>query len=197
MALTDIEAIRLKTSDRAKLRRNVWEADGEASDIKLEFDPDLSTMRVWKNGGLLTVTTDYVVDTDNGVVHINALPAIGDDFTVEYTSVVFTDEELQFFLDEAAGNTTLASAFVLFAWASNAAKNAKKESAAGGGGFGSVTLDLAVRARELREAAKGFLDQYQTFEGKGAAVELITQVGWTDATRDRQILRQLLGLNNP
>lgn len=197
MALTDIQAVRLKTSDRAVLRRNVWQADGEASDIKLEAAPDLSSVLVWKDGDLLTVTTDYTVDTDNGVVHINAVPDVGANFTIEYTSVVFTDDEMQFFLDEAAGNTTLASAFVLFAWAANASKLAKKESAGGGGGFGNVTLDTAVRSRELRESAKGFLTQYQTFEGTGAAVELITQVGWTDATRDRQIIRQILGLNNP
>jgi hypothetical protein len=194
MTLTAIEAIRLKTSDRPVLRRVVWTADGEGQDIKLEFR-DASTIKVWQDDNLLVLAVDYTVDAVNSVVHVNALPLVNSEFVIEYTSNVFTDEELQLFLDEASGDTTLASAFTLWAWAADAAKLAKKESASGGGGFGAVTLDLAVRARELREAAKGYMDQYQLFEGVGVPVEMLTEVGWTEETRRRMIIRQILGLD--
>lgn len=196
MTLSDIEAVRLKTSDRAVLRRSVWEADGEASDIKLEFE-DVTVISVYREGSLLVPVTDYVVGTTNGLIHINALPAVNTIYSIEYSAVVFTDPEIQFFIDEASGNTTLASAFMLYAWSANAAKLAKKESAQGGGGFGAVTLDTAVRAKELRESAKGYAEQYQLYAGQGLPVEMLTQVGWTDETRRRQILRHILGLDQP
>lgn len=196
MALTDIEKVRLKTSDREVLRRQQWQADGMASDIKVEV-VDISGVRVWLGGSLLTVTTDYTVDAENGVIHINALPNVNDLFTIEYTSVVFTDDEVQLFLDEATNNTTLAAAFMLYAWSADASKLARKESASGGGGYGAVTLDTSVRAKELREAAKGYAEQYQLFSGTGSPVEMLTQVGWTDEVRRRQIIRHILGLDQP
>ncbi len=194
MALTNIEAVRLKTSDQQMIHREAGVGDGETSEFKMELDQILTSPvpRVWKANVLLTTPAAYTIDLTNGIVTFVTIPAVNVELIFEYTSAVFTDAEVQFFLDEASGNTTLAAALNLFAWAASAAKLAKKETLAGGGGIGSVTLDLAVRSKELRESAKAYITQYQTLEGTGYAIDSITQVAWTSQLAEKQLVAWLL-----
>lgn len=194
MALTNIEAVRLKTSDQPTIHREAGVGDGQTSEFKMELDQILVSpvSRVWKNNVLLATPTAYTIDLFNGIVTFVVIPAVNDELIFEYTAAVFTDAEVQFFLDEASSNTTLAAALNLFAWATSAAKLAKKETLAGGGGIGSVTLDLSVRAKELRESAKAYLTQYQTLDGSGYAIDSVTQLAWTTQLAERQLVAWLL-----
>lgn len=191
MALTDIEAVRLKTSDKPTYRRDQTEGDGERTMFHVEHRPVLSTpaLKVYVDDVLQVVTTDYTLDATNGIVTFVDTPSVNSKVVFEYYSVVFTDDEVQLFLTEASGDTTLAAALNLFAWAASAAEMARKESAAGGGGFGSVTMDTAVRAKELRAAAQGFIDQYQMFNGTGQSYEGITTFAWTEQTASRMFIQ--------
>src|SRR5262245_11165337 len=125
MALTDIEAVRLKASDQPKLYRESWAGDGVTSIIHVEVGSIATSPapKVWKNNVLQTETTHYIVDYENGLITIvGPAPSLGDDFIIEYSATVYTDEEVDHFLTEASGNTTLAAAFMLYAWSANAAK---------------------------------------------------------------------------
>lgn len=194
MTLSNIDAVRLRTSDRPTLQREVAEGDGVTSAFRMQLYPLLSlpVARAWNNDVLLAISTDYTLDLVDGIFNLVAPPAVNDRLLFEYPASVFSDDEIQYFLDGASSNVTLAAAGVLFAWAANAAKLAKKESAAGGGGFGSVTLDLAVRAKELRDSARAYVDHYQTFENSGIPVEGLTEVGWTLESGYRLILRDII-----
>src|SRR4051812_1722304 len=118
MALTDIQAVRVKTSDRPAIIREEWLADGETIDIKLQNNTVLANPapRVWREGSLIFSPGDYTIDLTYGILHLATLPIAGTNFDYEYYAVVFSDEEIQHFLSEATGNTTLAAAFVLLAW---------------------------------------------------------------------------------
>lgn len=197
MALTDIAAIRLKTGDRPSIIREVWEADGEASDIKLSFDHIVATPvpRVWADNVALIDGVDYTVNYDYGLITLTLTPVVNSQLEYEYYGVVFTDDEIQFLLDEADGNTTLAAALVLYAWAADDAKLAKRETLSGGGGIGTVTIDTSIRVREMRATADSYVKQYQTFEGAGAPAESITEIGWTSQTGRRLLAREILSGN--
>lgn len=194
MTLPDIEAVRLKVADRPTLRREEWEADGVLSEVQLKYHPivALPVLRVWKNNTLQVVDVDYTVDLPSGVVVIlPSVPAIESLFVFEFTSVAFSDAEVQHFLDETS-STTLAAANLLLAWSADAARIAQKESLAGGGGYGSMSITTDMRARELRETAKAYFAQYQQYEAQGVAAEYITEVAWTDHMAERMILNDIL-----
>lgn len=192
--MSDIDSVRLKVADRPTLRRDEWEADGVMADLRLGYAPLLETPapRVWKDNSLQTETTHYTIDYSNGVVSIVSLPAAGAKFVFEYTSVFYSDDEVQDFLDQASGNVTLASAYLLFSWAADAARLARKESLAGGSGYGSVSITTDMRSRELRESAKAYLDTYNKLEGAGAPVEMLTEVAWTEEGAKQMIRNNLL-----
>lgn len=178
--MSDIDTVRLKVSDRAKLHRDLWSADGDTSDIQLEFSPLLALPKVWKNNTLLTVIIDYTVDLDNGIVALLVLPTLNDTLVVEYTSVIYTDAEIQSFLDQASGNVTLASAYLLYAWSVDASKTAQRRSESGGNGLGSISLTTDLAAQQLRASAKAYLDMYNAYGGTGVPAESITEVAWTE-----------------
>jgi hypothetical protein len=193
MALSEIAAVRLKTSDQPKLQREEWESDGVLNEIGLEYRPVLASPapRVWKNNVLQTDVTDYSVNYDYGIIVLVALPAAGAIYVFEYSSVVFTDAEVQQFIDEAS-NTTLAAANLLLAWSADSARIARKESLSGGGGFGSMSITTDMRSRELRETAKAYFEMYQKYENTGVAAEGITEIAWTDHMAERMIFNDLL-----
>lgn len=182
MALTDIQRVRLKTSDRP-VQQNETQTSNGAAVLQLDSPriDSASPVKVWVGGTLKTQTVDYSIDYDAATITFVSAPADGATVLVQYWSVMYTDEEVQSFLDEANGNVTLASAINLFAWAADASKVAKIETSGGSASFGVTTLNLSVRAEQLRKSAQAYLDQYNTLEGgTGGVAEGITEIAWTN-----------------
>jgi hypothetical protein len=194
MSLSDIAAIRLLTSDQPVLRQQQWQANGETAELRLEVGDILAdpAPRVWEDNDLLTEGTDYTIDYTYGRLIFPTVPDADTLYTVEFVAVVYTDAEVQHFLDRAIGDTTLAAVGILWAWAASAAKRAKKETLSGGGAAGLVTVDTGVTARELRESAKALFQHWQTTEGSGALAESMTEVAWTPQQAERMIVARLL-----
>lgn len=193
--MTPIDEVRLKTADRPEFHHE--EQDQQISGetyFKLDYNNVLTSPApvVKLNGTTKTETTHYVVDYVNGSITFLVAPAVNDALVFEYSSVVFTDEEIQSLLDGAGSSVLLSSARLLYAWAADAARLAYKETRAGGGGIGSITVDTSVRARELRATADALAKQYDQYEGTGEPVELITELPWTRQMDKRMIINDFL-----
>lgn len=188
MTLTAIDAVRLKTSDKSEITREVAVANGTQLYWKLQHSPVLllPVLEVRKNGTLLTEITHYTVDLTYGIVTFATLPALGDDLEFSYYWSIFSDDEVQYFIDEAAGDVTIASARLLLAWAADAAKLAKRQTLSGGGGLGQVVIDTSVAAKELRETAKALIGTEQEL-GESIPAEGLTEPAWTEAMYKRQL----------
>lgn len=182
--MNDIDQVRLRTSDQPILRREAAEGDGVTTQFKLEYSTILASPvpKVWKDSVAQTIVTDFTVDYANGIITMVALPAVNTELVFEASAVVYTDEEIQAFIDSANGNLDYAAARNLFAWAANAAKLARKESLSGGGGPGSVTLDTAVLAEQLRKSAQSYFDLYKALavDDTTGPADGITEVPWTE-----------------
>lgn len=179
MSLTDIEAVRLKSADRSTLTREVGVGDGESYIFKLGHNsiltspaPEVRIDNVLQGG-------NYTVDYTNGVIEFTAPPLVNTQIEFTYYWSVFTDAQIQYFLDDSGANVTVAAAKVLLAFASDAAKIAQRQSLAGGGGLGAVTIDTSVAARELRAAAKALVEM-ETQIGTSIPAEGLTEINWTE-----------------
>lgn len=189
--MNDIQKVRLKTGDRSTMKREKFSGTGTKQTFILEKQSLINNppVRVFVNSTYIA-QSDYTVDYTNGSITFNSAPLAGASIEVDYYFAVYSDEEIQVFLDEAGGNTDLAAAKNLLAWAANQARLAMRETLSGGGGIGTVTRDTSVVARELREAAKFLVEQYNTSQtGPDYQSEGLTEVAWTDFSM-RDILRQ-------
>lgn len=180
MVLTDIQAVRLKTSDKSNITREQVTADGESQHFKLERQPVVtSTLQLWVDDVLTTV--GFTVNEIDGVVSFATAPSVNQQLEFQYYWSIYTDEEVQHFLDESSGNITVASARLLLALSADAAKLAQRETLQGGGGIGAVTRDTAVTSKELRETAKAFIEHailVYSLEGVEPA-DGLTEIPWT------------------
>jgi hypothetical protein len=176
--MTGIEAVRLRSSDKSVLTSETDTYNGDTAVWKLGHG-NISGLTVRRNGALLTEGSDYTVDAVNGLVTIALSLAVGDKLIFEYYWSIFSDVEVQYFVDESGGDITVATAKLLLAIAADASKVAQRQSMAGGGGLGAVTLDTSVTARELRNTAKALLemerDVSQTIPADG-----LTEPHWTE-----------------
>jgi hypothetical protein len=176
--ISDIDGVRLKSSDRSTLTREEGIGDDESYIFKMGHNSLLSSpapeVRIEN-----VVQVGYTVDYTNGVITFLAPPAMNDLIEFTYYWSIFTDEQIQYFLDDSGGNVTVASAKVLLAIAADAAKIAQRQSLAGGGGLGAVTIDTSVASRELRAAAKGLLEMEAEISGNIPA-EGLTEIYWTE-----------------
>jgi hypothetical protein len=188
MALTAIEAVRLKTSDKSTITREVTEGNGIDQYIKLRQAPVLVSpaIEVRKNGTLQVVGVDYNINLEQGIVTWVAIPAINSSLEFQYYWSIFSDNEVQYFLDEAGGDVTIASAKLLLAWAADAAKLAKRQTLSGGGGLGQVIIDTSVAAKELRATAAELIKTEQDL-GESIPAEGLTEIPWTEANYKRQL----------
>jgi len=161
MSLTAIEAVRLKSSDKSAITKEQARGDATSKFFKLAHAPALTfpDVEVRVNDVLQTVAVVYTVDYINGIITFLAAPALGADIEFTYYWSIFTDNEVQYFLDESGSDVTVATARLLLAIAADAAKVAQRQSLAGGGGLGAVTIDTSVTARELRNTAAALLEQ--------------------------------------
>lgn len=188
MTLTSIEAVRLKSSDQSGIERDGSKGDGEADTFKLKHDRILVTPApmVRKNGTILNLGADYTIDYINGLITFAVVPAVNDDLEFTYYWSIFTDDEIQYFLDESSGDVTLATARLLLAWAADAAKLAKRQTLSGGGGLGQAVIDTSVVAKELRATAQALIDT-ATQLSVGTPAEGMTEVPWTEQVYHEQV----------
>jgi len=191
VALTDIEAVRLKSSDKSLITRE--ETVGTGSDLyyKLGHAPVLASpaLEVRFNG--VVQNTGYTVDLTNGIVTFTAAPGINVEVEFTYYWSIFSDDEIQYFIDAAGGDVTTATAQVLLAIAADASKVAKRQSMAGGGGLGAVTIDTSVAARELRNTAQALIDTARQVDNTTPA-EGITEPLWTEFSYQESIDQSLI-----
>jgi hypothetical protein len=188
MALTTVEAVRLKTSDKSTITRDTVVGNAVDKHFKLKNSPVVASpaLEVRKDGTLLIETTDYTVNLPQGIVSMVAIPATGAQLEFTYYWSIFTDDEVQYFLTEAGDNPTIASAKLLLAWAADAAKLAKRQTLSGGGGLGQVVVDTSVAAKELRATAAALIQTEQDL-GESIPAEGLTEIPWTEAIYKRQI----------
>jgi hypothetical protein len=188
MALTDVDGVRLKISDKSHITREVAIGTGVDKYFKLQQSPVLITpaVEVRVNGVAATEGVNYTVDYTHGIIEFSTVPIVTDQLEFTYYWSIFTDDEVQYFLSEAGGNTTIAAAKLLLAWAADAAKLAKRQTLSGGGGLGQVVVDTSVAAKELRATAAAIIKTEQDL-GESIPAEGFTETPWTEAMYKRQI----------
>jgi hypothetical protein len=193
MALTDIQAVRVRIADKSQITRERAESPGDTVHFKLGHAPIslLPAPEVRKNDLVKSEGIDYTVDYSNAIISFSALPVVNDDLEFIYYWSIFTDDEIQYFLDDSAGSVNIASAKALLAIAADAAKIAQRQSLAGGGGLGAVSIDTSVAARELRALAQTLIDQEQDI-ANNTPYDQLTEVVWNDQSLVRGLDQHLI-----
>jgi len=178
MTLGDIDAVRLLTSDKSLITRETAKGDGLQKYFKLGHR-NISTSPTLEVRVSGAINTDWTLDADQGIVTFTVTPAASAQVDFTYYWSIFSDAEIQYFVDAAGGNTTIAAAKVLLAIAADASKVAQRQSLAGGGGLGAVTLDTSVTARELRNTAKALIEMEGDI-GASIPAEGLTELAWNE-----------------
>lgn len=191
--MTEVEIVRLKTSDKSVITREKSTGNGVDKYFKLKNATILASppIEVRADDVLLTVGLNYSIDLVNGIVTFVSTPAVGVVLEFTYYWSVFSDAEIQFFIDEAGGNTTIAAARCLLAWAADAAKLAKRQTLSGGGGLGQTVIDTSVIAKELRATAQAIIDVEKDL-GESIPAEGLTEIPWTEALYKRQLNQHII-----
>lgn len=194
MSLTATDAVRLNTGDKSSLERKRVVGNGVDKFFELGHQPVISsTPPVVTVANVLQVeNADYVVDYLNGNLLFAVAPAANAEIIILYYWSVFSDEQVQHFLDSSNGNPNLASARLLYAMAADAARIAKRQTVSGGGGSGTSTIDTSVAARELRATAESFVNIYNAEEGTSFPVEGLTEVPWTEFSLEEGYLQDII-----
>jgi hypothetical protein len=191
--MDSISAVRLKSSDKSVITREKGVGNGVDKYFKLK-NSNIGTnppVEVRVNDVLRLVGVDYTVDAPNGIIAFTNTPTEGLDLEFTYYWSVFSDDEIQYFLDEAGGNTTIATSYCLMAWAADAAKLAKRQTLSGGGGLGQTVIDTSVIAKELRATAQSLIAAEKDL-GESIPAESLTEIPWTEATFHRQANQDLI-----
>jgi len=120
VALTDLERLRLRIADRARLV--LYETVGLGDGLSLGFQtrgvpvfPDSEAV-VIVSGSLTTVLypgADYTVDYALGLLRLNIAPAAGESVVVAYQWTAFSDAELTDCLAQAGENVNNAAILAL------------------------------------------------------------------------------------
>lgn len=183
MTFSAIERVRQKVSDRSRIDRETAVGDGVSKFFKLGHSPiaDDPAIQVWINDN---ATSAFTLDANNGLVEFDATPFANDQIVFQYYWSLFSDTEIQDFLDQYSNNVNISAAHMLFALSADVARIAKRETLIGGGGVGQKTIDTSVAAKELRASAKALMDwelEYGTDNGTQSPAEGLTEVPWTEA----------------
>jgi len=134
-------------------RRTRFDAVGDGDTVEFEVPehPILSS-RLTVDGALQVLTTDYALDEQLGVITFVDPPAPEVPVVCTYTWAMFTDAQLQAFLDMEAGNVRLAAADVFDAMAANILLYMGKITML------DVQLDGPAAAKTLHDMAKALRD---------------------------------------
>jgi hypothetical protein len=191
--MTPIEAVRLKSSDKSIITREKTVGTGEDQYIKLKHTNVLASPapEISRNGVPLTEGADYTINYEQGVVSFSVPMTQNVTYEFTYYWSIFSDVEVQYFLDDAGANVTIATAMLLLAWASDAARLAKRQTLSGGGGLGQTVIDTSVAAKELRATAKALIDT-QADLGESIPAEGFTEVPWTEQVYRRQVDQHII-----
>jgi hypothetical protein len=194
MSLTSIEAVRLKSSDKSSITKEEAIGDGTSRFFKLGHAPVLNSPDIEVRINQVLQIGGYTVNYTDGIVTFTAAPAIGDEVEFTYYWSIFTDIEVDYFLEESGGDVTVATARLLLAIAADAAKIAQRQSLAGGGGLGAVTIDTSVTARELRNTAAALLDQKRQEIAVASLdpAEGITEPLWTEFSYQEALAQHIV-----
>lgn len=195
--MNDIDAVRLKTSDRSAITREEAKGDDVTRYFKLGHNRIITTPDIEVRINDVLQGGGYTVDYENGIV-IFTVPPAGQTGTTEadlisfvYYWSIFSDAEVQYFLDDSGGNVTIASAKLLLATAADASKVAQRQSMAGGGGLGSVTLDTSVTSRELRATAQALVSMEGDI-GTSIPAEGLTEPNWTEQVYQQSVGQRII-----
>jgi hypothetical protein len=191
--MTPIDAVRLKSSDKSTITREKTTGTGEDQFIKLKETNILASPSpvISKNGVNLAEGADYTINYEQGVVTFAVVLVQGASYEFTYYWSVFSDVEVQYFLDDAGANVTIATAMLLLAWAADAARLAKRQTLSGGGGLGQTVIDTSVAAKELRATAKALIDT-QADLGESIPAEGFTEIPWTEQVYRRQVDQHII-----
>lgn len=191
--MTNVERIRRNAGIKFTITREVATASGTDAFFKLKNAPIAASpaIEVRIDSVLQTLVTHYSVDLENAIVTFTAPPPLNSKVEFTYYWSVYSDDEIQSFLDDAGDNPTIATARLLLALAADAARLAKRQTLIGGGGIGQATTDTSVAARELRETAKALI-QMEADLGESIPAEGLTEVPWTEASFRRQHEQSLI-----
>lgn len=196
MALTDLQRVRLRIADQSSIVREIAEGDAVAKFFKLDHENVATSpaIAVWINDVLQSDPANYTTDVANGIVTFVSAPAVNDDIVFQYYWTLFTDEEVQDFLDQNGGSVNIASAKLLYSLAANAALLAKRSTLSGGSGLGSITEDTSVAARELRATAQGLIELEGQI-GQDIPAEGLTEIPWTEFSYQDQVDQEIIRNN--
>lgn len=197
MSLTAVEAVRLKSSDKSTITREVVTGNGADKHFKLGHNPVVSSPapEVRLNDAVLVEGVDYTVNYEQGIISMTLIPVIGASLEFIYYWSIFSDVEVEYFLEEGGGNVTIATAKLLLAWAADAAKLAKRQTLSGGGGLGQVVVDTSVAAKELRTTAQALIDTEQDL-GESIPAESLTEIPWTEMSYRQAIGQHVVREHN-
>lgn len=181
--MTDSNLVRVRRTigDKLRVQRKEAIGDGVSKFYKMDHEP-VQDMSIWIDDVL---TVAYTLDADQGMVEFVGVPAINVKIVFQYYASVWTDAEITDQLEMYDDNVNITSASILWAWAADVARLAKRETLSGGGGLGAVTKDTSVAARELRNTAKELLDwekEYGEVAGTAIPAEGLTEIPWTEAS---------------
>lgn len=191
--MLNVDAVRLKSSDKSAITRERAKGDATSKYFKLGHSNILLSPVLEVRVNDILILSGYTADLVNGIVSFTAAPGLGDKIQFTFYWSIFSDAEIQYFLDDNGANTTIAAAKVLLAIAADASKVAQRQSMAGGGGLGSVTLDTSVTARELRNTAQALVEM-ETKIGEAVPADGLTEVAWGEQTYhdliDQEVIRK-------
>lgn len=103
MVLTDLQRLRLKIADRARvvLNEQIGAGDGATTKFKTQLAPVVSESEaVTVDGAEQTRDTDYSIDNGTGVITFGSAPASGKVVKCSYQWTTFNDEELSDLLEQ-------------------------------------------------------------------------------------------------
>lgn len=191
--MTPIDAVRLKSSDKSLITREKTIGTGEDQFIKVKNTNIMTSPapQVSKDGVILTEGADYTVNYEQGAFDFPAPLTLNSTYEFTYYWSVFSDVEVQYFLDDSGSNVTIATALLLLAWAADAARLAKRQTLSGGGGLGQTVIDTSVAAKELRATAKALIDT-QADLGESIPAEGFTEIPWTEQIYKRQVDQHII-----
>jgi len=88
-----VAQVRTIIYDKARFMRETITTDGASSVIQLQMSPVLAVSRINRNG-IPLIPADYTLNGDLGIIAIVVAPLMSEEFQIEYTHSVLSDESI-------------------------------------------------------------------------------------------------------